>query len=50
MDEERELNGMGTPFFQTPLRVVMTGGEGGEGEENMLLSRDLVVKEDTQGC
>ena len=44
IDEERELNGRGTPIFQTPLRVVMSGGE---GEENMLLSIDLVVKEDT---
>ena len=47
MDEERELNKRGTPIFQTPLRVVMPSGE---GEENMILSRDLVVKEDTQGC
>ena len=46
IDEECELNGRGTPIFQTLLRVVMSDGE---GEENMLLSRDLVVKEDSQG-
>ena len=44
---ELELNGRGTPIFQTSLRVVMPDGE---GEENMLLSKDLVVKEDSLGC
>ena len=47
IDEERELNRRGTPIVQTPLRVVMPDGE---GEKNILLNRDLVVKEDSQGC
>ena len=35
----------GTPSFQTPWRVVANG----IGKENMILSRDIVLREDPMG-